>query len=115
MQLQNLLTSQLALNIAKSTVSDIANSTLPVPVAGSIACGVLAAGVVTANVAEDIAVYQLNGNPVQLAVNVSVVAGSTAIGGVISNSAMGPVGIGYGMLGGSLIGTKIKKQNYFDF
>jgi len=28
---------------------------------------------------------------------------------------MGPVGIGYGMLGGSLIGTKIKKQNYFDF
>jgi hypothetical protein len=28
---------------------------------------------------------------------------------------MGPAGVGYGMLGGSLAGTYIKKQNYFGF
>jgi hypothetical protein len=28
---------------------------------------------------------------------------------------MGPIGIGFGLLGGSLAGTYIKRQNYFNF
>ncbi len=59
--------------------------------------------------------YQKNGDAVQFAVNSSIVAGSTTVGGVAGAALMGPAGVGYGMLGGSLAGTYIKKQNYFGF
>jgi hypothetical protein len=50
-----------------------------------------------------------------LAVNTSLVVGSTTIGGVGVFSFMGPVGVGFGMLGGSLFGTYIKRKDYFGF
>jgi hypothetical protein len=37
------------------------------------------------------------------------------VGGSIGFSFMGPIGIGFGLLGGSLAGTYIKRQNYFNF
>jgi hypothetical protein len=111
----NLLTPELGLSIVKSTLCDITNSTKSVPVAGSIICGALAVGVVRGNANEDLAAFAKDGNAVKLAVNTSIVVGSTTVGGVIAYSAMGPVGIGYGMLGGSLAGTYIKRQNHFSF
>jgi hypothetical protein len=50
-----------------------------------------------------------------LATNGSIVVGSTAIGSTAGYLAAGPVGVGYGALGGSLAGTYIKRQDYFGF
>lgn len=47
--------------------------------------------------------------------NTSIVAGGTTIGGVAGYALLGPVGIGFGMLGGAFGGTYVKRQDYFGF
>jgi hypothetical protein len=103
------------LTIAAHDLKDDISSTSSkiIPATGSVICGTLAIGINIANIYEDYHIFLIDRDIVKGAINTSTVVGATTIGGIYGNSVCGKIGIGYGMLFGSITGTVIKRKNMF--